>query len=212
MVRKMSSQLCCTMSLENYNAIDSHMRNEKALLFDAVDLMVSLPLAFKLCPQTLAQRPSSDSPTQAQARTRRAQILPPFHSPSITSVCFSRHKRAVKQIVRPLVGGEEEAFHVEFLKQFECDYANELCLIHATVWTSGVHSDCDNLHSFTPLHVCNGCLWLLNHSTVCESLHLNSSHTPSNLKAFFIALQKNVQMFLSGRTRKLLLRLKAEIQ
>lgn len=51
--------------------------------------------------------------------------------------------------------------HVEFIKQFECDYANELCLIHARVWTSGVHADCDKLHSLTAGHVCSECLWLL---------------------------------------------------
>lgn len=29
--------------------------------------------------------------------------------------------------------GGEKTSHVEFIKQFECDYANGLCLIHATV-------------------------------------------------------------------------------
>lgn len=73
----------------------------------------------------------------------------------------------------------------EFIKQFECDYVNELCLIHATVWTSGVHAGCDKLHSLAAVYVCGRRLWLLNHLIVWEWLHLNSSHRPPKLTVFY---------------------------
>lgn len=76
----------------------------------------------------------------------------------------------------------------EFIKQFECDYVNELCLIHATVWTSGVHAGCDKLHSLTAVYVCG--LWLLNHLIVWEWLHLNSSHGPPKVTECFIKLEE----------------------
>lgn len=144
-----------------------------------------LHLAFKVCPQTLAQRSSLDSPTQVEARTRHTHFLPPFHSPSITSVCGFTYKHAVKWLFQHSRGGKKKkTFHVEFIKQFECDYVNELCLIQGTVWTSGVHTDCDKLHSFTAVHVCGGGFWLLDHVIVWECLHLNSSHMPRNITVF----------------------------
>lgn len=165
------------MSLQIYNAIESHTRNQNTWLFDAVIWWLCLPLAFKVCPQTLAHRPFLDSPTQVQARTLTSCLCfilspLPLSGSSHTSVqsngYFSTHWQE-----------EEKTSHVEFIKQFECDYVNERCLIHATAWTSGVHTDCDDkLLSLAAVHVCSGCLWLLNHLIVWECLHLYSSHTP----------------------------------
>lgn len=145
-----------------------------------------LPLAFKVCPQTLAQRPCLDSPTQVQARTRHTHFLPPPFSlsSSITSVCSFTHKRGVGMVISAHIGGGA----CEFIKQFECDYVNELCLIHATVWTSGVHAGCDKLHSLTAVYVCG--LWLLNHLIVWEWLHWNSSHGPPKVTECFIKLEE----------------------
>lgn len=46
--------------------------------------------------------------------------------------CFSTHKYAAESSISAVTGEKKNAFHVEFIKQFECDYVNELCLIHAT--------------------------------------------------------------------------------
>lgn len=73
---------------------------------------------------------------------------------------------------------------LDFMKQFVCDYVNALCLIRATPWTSGVHAGCDNLLSFTPVHVRSGRLWLLRHVIVWEWLHWNASHTALKLIVF----------------------------
>ena len=143
-----------------------------------------LPLAFKLCPQTLAPRPSLDAPTHVQARTRRTHFLPPLHLSVSSHTSVQRHGYFCSQRGE----AEEETSHVEFIKQFECDYANELCLIRATVRTSGVHTGCDKFHSYTAAHVCGGCLWPLNRSTVWGCPHLNSSHTRLKVRVSFFCL------------------------
>lgn len=138
------------------HTIESHKIKNRGFLMCWIRWFC-LRLAFKLCPQTLAQRPPLDSPTHVQARTRLTHFLPPFHSPSITAVCFFTHKRAVECLFQHSVGGKKRKHAVfAFIKQFVCDYVNALCLIHATVWTSGVRTDCDKFLSFTPVHVCSG--------------------------------------------------------
>lgn len=162
-----------------------------------------LPLAFKLCPQTLAPRPSLDAPTHVRARTRRAHFLPPLHLSVSSHTSVQRNGYFCSQQGE----AEEETSHVEFIKQFECDYVNELCLIRATVRTSGVHTGCDKFHSYTAVHVCGGCLWLLNRSTVWGCPHLNSSHTRPKVRVLFFFWtegneRENVQVLLSSQTRR----------
>lgn len=101
-------------------------------------------------------------------------------------------------------GGKKRKHSVfAFIKQFVCDYVNALCLIHATVWTSGVRTDCDKFLSFTPVHVCSGWWWLLRHMIVRECLHLNSSHT--TLKVIVFLKLKEMREKICGcyRTAKL---------
>lgn len=107
-----------------------------------------------------------------------------FHPPLPLSISSHTNVQANGYISTHWVGGGEKTSHVEFIKQFECDYANGLCLIHATVWTSGVRTDCDKLHSLTAVHVCSKCLWLLNCFKVWKRLHLYSSHTPLKVSLY----------------------------
>lgn len=65
-----------------------------------------LPLVFKVCPQTLAQRPPLDSPTQVQACTHQTHFLPWLLSlsPSFTPVYFFTHKCAGKWVYQRSLG------------------------------------------------------------------------------------------------------------
>lgn len=131
-VREVSSQLSWIMSLEIYNAIESHMRNQKLWLFDAVDLMVLSASGFQSLPTNIGTETFLGlSHTSTGLHTPHS--LPPSISFSFSFhyLFFFTHKHAAKWLFQHSLGGsnnnkKKKTFYDEFIKQFQCDYVNEL--------------------------------------------------------------------------------------
>ena len=107
----MSSQLRWIMSLEIYNPTESHMRNQKPRLFDAVDLMVSSASGFQSLPTNIG---TETFPWTLPHKCRLA------HATLTSSLCFFLllpplplspfpHTQACSQtVISALTGGKEE--------------------------------------------------------------------------------------------------------
>lgn len=103
-------------------------------------------------------------------------------------------------------GEEEKTFHVEFIKQFECNYVNELCWIHAIMWTSGVHTVITSLiHSRSCLQ------WMFMTAEPFDNVEVPAfkffthAHSSSVFKTDGNG-RENVLFLPSSPTRKLLLK------
>lgn len=125
------------------------------LIYTQLSHTKSKPIDVWWFPQTLAQRPSLDSPTQTRS-TLRTHFLPPLQ------LSVSSHANVQRNVYFSTLGKKRKHYTFKFIKQLVCDYVNALRLILPTVWTAGVHTDCDKSLSFTPVRVSSGRFWLLN--------------------------------------------------
>lgn len=146
-----------------------------------------LPLVFKVCPQTLAQRPPLDSPTQVQACTHQTHFLPWLLSlsPSFTSVYFFTHKCAGKWVYQRSLGwGAKKhpmlslSSNLNVIMQMDFAWSMQQCGHLESTLTVISYTRSQPFMSAANVYGC----WTV--SKVWKRLHLYSSHTPLKVSLY----------------------------